>query len=71
VELPATLPPSLFLSSRPSWWPATTPWPPIGPDVTGGNADPAGHAFKTPAQACYENTIAKGNPFDPVACYGN
>jgi len=28
---------SFFLSSQPSWWPAGKPWPPIGPEVTGGN----------------------------------
>jgi hypothetical protein len=32
-----TLPPSFLYRSEPSWWPATKPWPPIGPDVTGGN----------------------------------
>jgi hypothetical protein len=48
------LPASLFLSERPAWW-GQTAWPPIGPDVTGGQ-DPAGHAHKIPAQVCYENT---------------
>lgn len=31
------LPASFYLSSEPSWWPNTIPWPAIGPDVTGGN----------------------------------
>jgi hypothetical protein len=38
------LPPSLFYTNVPSWWPATNvvPWPPIGPDVSGmTNAIPA------------------------------
>jgi hypothetical protein len=32
-----TLPASFYHSSTPSWWPSGKPWPPIGPDVTGGN----------------------------------
>lgn len=32
-----TLPASFFLSAQPSWWPSAIPWPPVGPDVTGGN----------------------------------
>ena len=31
-----TLPTSFWLSSKPSWW-GSGVWPPIGPDVTGGN----------------------------------
>ena len=30
------MPPSFYLSSQPSWW-GSTPWPAIGPDVSGGN----------------------------------
>ncbi len=29
-----TLPPSFYLSSAPAWWPASTPWPWVGPDAT-------------------------------------
>jgi hypothetical protein len=29
-----TLPPSLYLQGRPGWWPAATPWPWAGPDLT-------------------------------------
>ena len=29
-----TLPPSLYLPAKPAWWPATTPWPWVGPDKT-------------------------------------
>jgi hypothetical protein len=63
---PCALPESLYLSGRPGWF--TTPygtvaWPPIGPDV-------AGSVSKIPAQLCYENTAAKGQPFDAKACYG-
>ena len=41
------LPPSLYRSAPPSWWPASVPWPSIGPDKTprtGGN--PAFVRFK-------------------------
>jgi hypothetical protein len=31
------MPPSLFYSAQPSWWPAGKAWPIIGPDVTTGN----------------------------------
>jgi len=65
-----TLPSSLFLSSRPSWW-GTMPWPAIGPDVTGGQ-DPAGYAYKIPAQVCYDNSLKDGNgilSFNANDCY--
>lgn len=53
-----TLPGSLFLSSRPAWWPSATPWPPIGPDVTGGNvANYGGHVYSIPARDCYLNVM--------------
>jgi hypothetical protein len=80
-----TLPNSFFLASRPtSWWATpwgTPPWPPIGPDVTGGDiANTGGHANKIPAQLCYENTAADTNystdqsglrpiRFDASVCY--
>jgi hypothetical protein len=55
-----SLPPSFYLSARPAWWgtPWGTPaWPPIGPDVSGGDVPGfAGHAWKIPARLCYENT---------------
>jgi hypothetical protein len=42
-----TLPTSLYLSSKPSWWCQEVPWPPIGPDV-------AGLVNKIPAQRRFE-----------------
>jgi hypothetical protein len=54
--------PSFYLSSQPAFFTTpfgTPPWPPIGPDVTGGNhPDPGigGHANKIPAKLCYENS---------------
>jgi hypothetical protein len=42
-----TLPKSLYYPSRPSWWPSSVVWPPIGPDVSG-------LVNKLPAQICFE-----------------
>jgi hypothetical protein len=47
------LPSSFYLSAKPSWW-GTTPWPAIGPDVTGGD-DLTGHVYANPAEVCYRN----------------
>ena len=33
----APLPKSFAFASTPTWWPSGKPWPPIGPDLTGGN----------------------------------
>ena len=83
-----TLPASFYLASKPSWFGATQ-WPAIGPDVTGGTAiapdltevhtAPGGHAYTTPAEACYySSTIDSGYPtiftrgvlaFDAGTCY--
>src|SRR5581483_10023420 len=49
-----TLPPSLYLSSKPSFF-GSTPWPAIGPDVTSGT-ETGGHAFRIPARRCYDST---------------
>jgi hypothetical protein len=70
-----TLPASLYLAAKPSWWGAVA-WPPIGPDVTGGNvANTGGHANKIPAQLCYETTAKDANgsltAFDANVCYTN
>jgi hypothetical protein len=60
VPSTTALPASFYLSSEPSWWvtPWGTPaWPPMGPDVTGGNIpNTAGHANYTPAALCYQNS---------------
>jgi hypothetical protein len=70
-----TLPRSFYLSSVPPFW-NTTPFPPIGPDITGGNG-PGNHAFMIPAQACFYSTMGgaeggAGGPltFNPTSCYG-
>jgi hypothetical protein len=62
--LPAsqTLPASMYLSGKPVWWPSRKPWPPIGPDVTGGNIpNVGGHANTIPAEDCY---MSIGGPAD-------
>jgi hypothetical protein len=72
VPLPSTqsLPASLIYTGRPSWWPAGVAWPPIGPDVTGGQ-DGSGHAWKIPAELCYESSnLGEGGTFSREACYG-
>jgi len=78
--LPTTgMPSSFFLSSKPTWWVnafgAAPPWPPIGPDVTGGSdTATAGHANLIPAALCYaglsrDSTGAK--QFDATTCYAS
>jgi hypothetical protein len=58
-----TFPASFYYPSRPTWWPSAKAWPPIGPDVAGGNiANLAGHAYTIPAQDCYRNVM--GGPVD-------
>ena len=56
------LPTSFYYSSTPSWWPSGKPWPPIGPDVSGGNVSGVNGEVNTiPAEDCYLNTM-KGSP---------
>lgn len=72
-----SLPASFYYSSQPFWWPASKPWPAIGPDVTSGNvAGLAGHVYTIPAQDCYLNTMGgsangTGGPysFNASSCY--
>jgi hypothetical protein len=75
VPATETLPNSFYLSAKPSWF-GSVAWPPIGPDVTGGNiANTGGHANKNPAQVCYDATAKDGNgfltAFDADACYAD
>ena len=56
------LPASFYLSSQPSWWSfpngTSTPYPAIGPDVTGGNLpNVGGYAYMNPAENCYANVM--------------
>jgi hypothetical protein len=74
-----TLPKSFYYSSIPSWWPATKPWPSIGPDVTGGNlSGTGGLAYTNPAEDCYSSLTGATSsgtggpfPFDANTCYGS
>jgi len=69
------LPPSFYLSAKPSWW-GGMPWPAAGPDVTGGT-DPSGHVYPNPAQFCYMNVMhgpmdgSGAVAFVADACYGS
>jgi len=66
-----TLPASLYLNSKPSWF-GSTPWPPIGPDVAQG-MDASGHVYAIPALVCYNKTPKDSNGmliFDANYCYG-
>jgi len=66
----SVLPASFYLTGQPSWWQfpgglANTPFPAVGPDVTGGTAvvegttasTYAGHAYMNPAMNCYVNVM--------------
>jgi hypothetical protein len=54
-------PTSFYLSSKPAFMGDSDPWPGIGATVTGsqtgmyGIANVGGHAYKNPAQRCYES----------------
>jgi hypothetical protein len=70
VPASQALPASFYRAAQPPWWGTpwgTPPWPPIGPDVSNGNAPntatspTGGHANKIPARLCFENT-----PVDPA-----
>jgi len=84
------LPASFYLSGTPSWWSfssiAASPFPAVGPDVTGGTlisgigvgSNLGGHAYLIPARACYLNVmggLASGTglflSFDASTCYGS
>jgi len=65
------LPSSLYLPGRPAYF-GSTPWPAIGPDVTGGpDSTVGGHAHKIPALVCYESTpkVSGVLAFNAATCY--
>jgi hypothetical protein len=72
------LPASFYLSAKPAWWPATVPYPPIGPDVTVGNIpNLGGFANQNPATVCALVTMGipvdgtgSALPFNAGRCYG-
>jgi hypothetical protein len=55
VPSSGALPPSLYLSVKPSWWGNAVPWPAVGPDVFGGDG-PGGRSYRNPAHLCFDNT---------------
>jgi hypothetical protein len=71
------MPASFYHSSKPTWWTSGIPWPPIGPDVTGGNISGlGGHANNIPAAYCYltvmggpTNGSATLQAFNAGTCY--
>ena len=70
-----TLPNSFIHASKPSWFGNVT-WPPIGPDVTGGNvANTGGYVYKIPARVCYEAGAKDGSgkltAFNGTTCYAS
>jgi hypothetical protein len=70
--LPASqaLPASLYLPAKPSWWPATKPFPAVGPEVTGGNVTGvAGHAYTIPALDCFNSIGGNVANFSATTCY--
>lgn len=79
VPATTTLPPSFYLAAKPSWWPSAKAWPPIGPDVSGGNLSGyAGHAYSIPAADCYTNAMTGTSDgtgsvltFNANSCYGS
>jgi hypothetical protein len=73
VPASQSLPASFFLDSKPGFFAAGTPWPPIGPDVTGGtmSGNGGGHAYTIPARNCYTSISGNINRFNAVACYGD
>ncbi len=70
VPTSQTIPNSYYYASQPSWWPASIHWPPIGPDVTGGNGDTSGHVNMIPAQVCWNTLkLGSGGQFNAASCY--
>jgi len=76
-----SLPASFYLNSKPSWW-GSAAWPPIGPDVSGGNFSDwvnsnnsvlNGHVNAIPAVSCFKAATSNGatntGTFDASTCY--
>ena len=58
VPTTETLPTSLYLSAKPTFFKSADPWPLIGPDVSGGSlSGVGGHVNPNPARQCYLNVM--------------
>ena len=76
-----SLPASFYLSARPAWWPFSKAWPPIGPDVTGGNlgtcsGGTSAGLWATKSAQCTGGTLAiayagHANSIPAMDCYLN
>jgi hypothetical protein len=77
VPASQSLPAAVYHSSRPSWF-GNVPWPPIGPDVSGGDVTGmGGKVHKIPARVCYESMAddpaysgATVRVFNASRCFG-
>jgi hypothetical protein len=66
-----TLPASFYYSSQPSWWPSGKAWPPIGPDVTGGNIQQCSGGTYAMSLATASTQCTGGSLASDVAGYAN
>jgi hypothetical protein len=76
VPADQNLPPSFYLSAKPSFF-VSDAWPPIGPDVTDGDLpNVGGHAHRIPARICFEDVMhgtygdSSARMFNAANCYG-
>ena len=58
--LTQTLPNSFYYSGTPTWWPASKPWPPVGPDVSSGNLGVCSGGTYSGAQATSASQCSGG-----------
>jgi hypothetical protein len=61
-----TLPASFYYSSKPSWWPSGKAWPPIGPDVRGGNVGQCSGGTYNSSEA-FANSQCTGGTLTAIA----
>jgi hypothetical protein len=65
VPSSTALPASFVYSSKPSWWPSGKAWPPIGPDVTGGNVGQCSGGTYDSSEAT-SGSQCSGGTFAPI-----
>jgi hypothetical protein len=66
-----TLPSSLYLASKPSWWPSAKAWPAVGPDVSSGNLGICSGGTYAGAQATASGQCTGGTLTSAWAGHGN